>query len=323
MGAPMPSMSLHSPIPDLWAPRRHPYYVFCPEYRESSSGVVALHVLCHALNLAGHEAWVTTGVTSPRLRTPVVHQGVERGHSAAGLVPVVVYPEVVSGNPLRAPVVARFLLNKPGLLGGDKTYAPSELLFSFSPEFLPPGMKAEPLMVPVFDLGLFRPGLPRAERRGRCFYASRYLESGGTLGDEVRGCTELSMRTPRALAELAALFQTTELLYSYERSALCTEAMLCGCPVVYLPNPVLAEFPAEAQLGRDGAAWGNSPEEVARAQATVDRIYGRVRDLQQAFWGELERFVSITQAAAGAHAAALARAGATGPQRLGARVNRA
>lgn len=302
-------------LPDLWAPRRHPYYLYCPDYRETSSGVVALHVLGHALNLVGHEAWVTAAVTSPRLRTPILGAAVEKAHADAGLVPITLYPEVVTGNPRRAPVVARFILNKPGLLGGASSYAPSEILFVFAPEFLPPGMEASPLMVPLFDLTLFRPGLPPAERRGRYFYAARYLERGGKLLPDTAGCVELSMRTPRTLAELGDLFRSAEILYSYERSALCTEAMICGCPVVYLPNPHLTEFPNEAQIGRDGAAWGSSPAEVARARATVDRVHGTIRDLQQGFWPDLERFVTLTQAAAQAHAA-----GAR--PRMVARVNR-
>lgn len=284
--------------PDLWAPRRHPYHVHCPEYRETSTGVIALHLLCHALNLVGEEAWVTTEGKCPRLRTPTLTEEVRRDHRAAGVEPIVVYPEVVSGNPFGASVVARYILNKPGLLGGETAYPDSELLFCYSPEFLPPGMKAEPLTVPVFDLGLFRPGLPASERRGRYFYAARYRERGGVLFDETKDCIELSMREPRSLEELAVIFRTAEVLYSYERSALCTEAMVCGCPVVYLPNPILTEFPAEAQHGRDGAAWGADPGEIARAKATVGRKYLQMREMQQGFWADLDRFIAATQSAA-------------------------
>ena len=35
----------------------HPYYILAPDYRETSSGIVSLHYLCHLLNLSGREAY--------------------------------------------------------------------------------------------------------------------------------------------------------------------------------------------------------------------------------------------------------------------------
>ncbi|MEI7705657.1 MAG: hypothetical protein WCK73_13785 [Deltaproteobacteria bacterium] len=50
---------------------------------------------------------------------------------------VVIYPEIVSGNPLRARKVVRWVLNSPGLLGGDAFYADSEMVFAYDPQKLP------------------------------------------------------------------------------------------------------------------------------------------------------------------------------------------
>ncbi len=46
---------------------------------------------------------------------------------------IVLYPEVVSGNPLKAAKVVRWTLNSPGLLGGDAHYADDEMVFVFNP----------------------------------------------------------------------------------------------------------------------------------------------------------------------------------------------
>jgi hypothetical protein len=289
-------------VADLWAPPRHPYVIWATPFTERSSGVYALHVLCHALSLVGEDAYVATPGTNPAWRTPLYSPDLARQHISTGRVPIAVYPEVVAGNPLRADVVARFILNQPGLLGGDSTYPPSELLFAYSPEFVPRGMEADRLTVPVFDLRVFRPAVPDAERSGRYFFSFRHRKNGGVLLPDTDGCTELSMERPVSLAKLGELFGRAELLYSYERSAICTEAMLSGCPVVYLPTPQLTEFPCEAQLGRDGAAWGNVPDEVARARATVGKMRARVEAMQAEFWPQLERFVARTQRAADAAA---------------------
>jgi hypothetical protein len=224
---------------------------------------------------------------------------VERVHAAAQVTPVTVYPEVVTGNPRKAPVVVRYLLNVPGHLAGETSYAASEILFAHRPQFVPPSMRAEILWMPVTDLDLFNPfGVDPASRKERCVYAHRYLERGGTLKEETQGCLELSQKNPRSLAELAELFRRSEILYSYEPSALCTQAMLCGCPVIYLPNDYMTVFPAADILGRDGAAWGTAPEEVARAKATVSRVFGTYQTMAEGFDAQLQTFIRITQAAA-------------------------
>ncbi len=283
----------------LWEQPRHPYYIFCPDYRENSAGVLALHMLCHALNIAGYEAFVTAQVRSPRLKTPLLTPEIEEAHRAAQNTPITVYPEIVSGNPRNAEVVVRYLLNTPGHLAGDTSYAEHEILFAHRQQFVPPTMRAETLWIPVSDLRIFNPsGVDAAKRSGSCFYTSRYTERGGVLSSETEGFLELSQRNPRSLRELAEIFRRSEFLYSYEPSALCTQAMLCGCPVVYLPNDYMTEFPAEELLGRDGAAWGSSPEEIQRARDTVGLIFGKYQALAAGFDAELTNFIQITQKAA-------------------------
>jgi len=286
-------------MPSLTAPLPHPYYIYCPDYRDDSSGIRVLHLLCHALNLAGQEAYVTANTVAARLRTPRLTPEVEQWHRQAGRIAITVYPEVVSGNPRNAPIVVRYLLNTPGYLAGDKTFAEAELLFAYDQEFVPPGMRAESLFLPPCDLALFNPfGVKDENRKGTYFFVHRYLKNGGQLLETTRDSVELSYRHPRTLAELAAIFRSAELLYSYERSALCLEAMLCGCPVVYLPNEGLTRLPGEAFFGRNGTAWGTDPAEIGRARATVGQIYPMYLDLEKPFWNQLEQFIQLTQEAA-------------------------
>jgi hypothetical protein len=77
--------------------------------------------------------------------------------------------------------------------------------------------------------------------------------------------------------------------------------MLCGCPVVYLPSEQMTTFPLEQLIGRDGAAWGDTAEEFARAKATVGQVFDKIRTIQLGFWNQLETFINITQRAAENH----------------------
>jgi hypothetical protein len=99
---------------------RSPYYIFAPDYRQSSAGIRVLHYLCHALNELGEEAYLANArVAHPDLRTPMLSKETMRAHFLSSRTPIAIYPEVVKGNPLDTPIVARWLLNKPGHLGGD------------------------------------------------------------------------------------------------------------------------------------------------------------------------------------------------------------
>ena len=49
---------------------------------------------------------------------------------------IVIYPEVVKGNPLLAHKVARWVLFFPGVNGGDQIYDSTEFVFTYSPEFV-------------------------------------------------------------------------------------------------------------------------------------------------------------------------------------------
>ena len=257
----------------FWKKPKNPYYIVCPDYIENSSGILALHFLCHSLNQSGHESYVTSHVTSPHLRTPILTQAIKFTHRIAGLNPIVVYPEIISGNPLNAKTVVRYILNIPGLLGGDTTYPDTEILFAFRKQFIPTELQAELLWIHVINLDLFNSNdVLDSSRRGCCFYANKYLKAGGKLFKETDGFLELSHRVPRTLTELADIFKTSKMLYSYESSAACTQAMLCGCPIVYLPNPWLTEFPASELYGRNGAAWGSSTIQIDHAKSTVSNV---------------------------------------------------
>ena len=125
---------------ELFRTSSRPYYVWAPDYRETSSGVRVLHLLCHALNSIGEEAYVTTAVTNPALRTPTLDRGVVERHEASDRKPIAVYPEVVSGNPLGAEAVVRFLLNRPGFLGGDSQFDSAEFVVAYKHEFVTSGV---------------------------------------------------------------------------------------------------------------------------------------------------------------------------------------
>ena len=286
---------------------RNPYYISAPPWTPVSAGVRALHLLCHALNRLGLEAYITNDPfgdypvpwKKEDLFTPILQPSKAEEHLRQGRAPIVVYPEIISGNPLKAPVVVRWVLNFPGLLGGDAIYEASELCFGYSRELaLAAGFPDQVLHLPAVDTRKFHPPRSPIQRKGGCFFADKYKRhDGGELNPITKDCIEITRHLPdsQTTIEVAELLRRSEVFYAYENTALAIEALLCGCPAVFLPNAHLTEMIGKEELGSDGYAWGADPAEVARAKATVDQGAINYLKTYDVFWEQLKRFVAITQ----------------------------
>jgi hypothetical protein len=295
------------PIDTIYPDVRHPYYIVAPPYVRTSAGVRVMHLLCHSLNRCGQTAYVMLypsvpwrkDQVAPDLMTPILTPHVVRSHFRRGLTPIMVYPELFSGNPFGSPCVVRYVLNFPGLLGGDKVYAPEELCFSYSRVLAAATRSPDNvLFLPATDTRIFRPAPAGQKRQGSCFYADKYkIAHKGELFDVTRDSVEITrnLRNSPSPQEVASLFHRSELFYAYENTALATEAVLCGCPAVFLPNPHLTEIIAIKELGPEGFAWGTDPAEIARAKATVAQGARNYLRSYAAYWRDLDRFIALTQ----------------------------
>ena len=280
-------------------PGNAPYYIVAPDFHEASGGVRAMHYLCHQLNQAGCEAYMYNQGVSQLLDTPPITPEILAHHQLAGVEPVVIYPEVVAGNPLKARHVVRYLLNHPGFLTKtplDKLgWHTRDLVYTHGWDIVPPGWHANLLQVPLLDTSTYY-NRGDEQRSGSLVWFSRFLNAGGQPLPLTADSTEISFRVPlRTPAQLAELYRGAEVLYTYEHSTACFEALLCGCPVVYLPNPLFLSAPVHSYLGDDGVAWGNDPAQLEKARATVANVGRKYQQTIDEFQGELQDFIAHTQ----------------------------
>ena len=280
-----------------------PYYIFALDYIQQSAGIRALHYLCHGLNESGMEAYVTCEKTVPRLRTPILDETILKKHHAAGRTPIMVYPEIVLGDPLAAGgVVARWLLNRPGHIAGDTSFPDEDLIFAYDQNYLPAGMHAEVLHIPTCDLSIFNnDNNPDDESRNLvCFYAHKYLHSGGKLTEHVNGATSLCKDQKLMHTEIAAILRRSKLLYVYEPTVMISEALLCGCPVAVIETEYWRNNMPNYSYAKDtGLVMAGSTESLETAKANLHhyRAYYENVVLSTA-WSQLDRFVELTQSAA-------------------------
>ena len=231
--------------------RKPRYLIWSYDYSHASSGPKALHRLCHELRLAGQDAYVGWPVTNPDWDTP---------HFDGPITDdvIAVYPEIVAGNPYKAKRVARWVLNVPGKLGGDKVYDPSEMVFTWDRSLV----DAPLLNIPHIETDIYT---DRGEpREGELVYFGK--GSGNVAGTEIT----LEMRLDRhALAD--ALNHATLLRCFDDFSGMVGIALLCGCPVEIVPT-------------------GQRYDPAGFREAYLA--------LRPVFLQQLARFVEITQAAA-------------------------
>jgi hypothetical protein len=282
----------------IFTEHRHPYYIFAPEYRESSAGVMTLHYLCHSLNCSGEAAYLlNTNVTKPGLNVRFLTPNDCFHHKSSKTLPIMVYPEIVSDNPYNALAVVRYMLNGDGVLTGRKVEkGEHDLTFYYMRQFVPDDCPSpEILTVPVLYDDLFVPSREPAQRTKKILFLSRTKLSEVDLSLFPQDVEILDAHNPKTLQELAVLFQNASVLYSYEPSGTCTYAMFAGCPVMYVRNSRLQELPFVRDLHGDGCAFMDEPRGFERAQATVAKVREHWRAVKTEFPKQLRHFVDRTQ----------------------------
>lgn len=204
---------------------KSPYIIMAPPYRHNSAGVRALYRLKDELVKRGYAVSIC--------------QGCESGWKAP-FGSIVVYPEIVEGNPLQGKTVARWVLNYPGCLGGDKEYDKNELIFTWSELYY----DAPLLMLPLIEDFFRNEALPRSGEcfwvgKGREIYESTYAQNHIVLKD----MQEITYDWPATREELAKLFNEKEVFYTYDNNTILTrEAEMCGCKVVVIGEKLESDY---------------------------------------------------------------------------------
>ena len=261
-----------------------PYHIVAPAYTERSAGAKALHMLCHHLNGKGQKAFIVpmgVPVVSPFLDTPLAKAGDANA--------IVVYPEIIEGNPLGAKDPVRWLLYYAGRYRGNKTFPKTDRVWGYTTRIARDYGTQNVMFLPTVNDLEFTP-LEGAQRSGSCFYAHKYREFYGQT-PAPRG---VEITNPgQSRDEIIRLLQTSEVFYAYEDTALIIEAVLCGCPVVCVPSASFTECCGLDDFSA-GIAWGVA--ELPKAKKTLRdarRNYVVLKDLFQA---QLTKFIKSTQA---------------------------
>lgn len=279
-----------------------PIIIVTPPYLENSNGIKSLHKICHTINQVGGDArlvFLYNGIkcggveqTNPKLNTPCLSED-DRNMMQTEIV---VYPEIISGNPACASKIVRYLGNKDGLLTGNKMNAkPSNFLLSHSKVIEP---KAHCVLFnaefnPVFnDIG--------TEDAKHRHLDATYIGKGSMHGNcYVMTQTLLIERLwPRGHEQLAYLLKNTRYFYTWDSwTATNIESILCGS------MPIFMRYDPWTEEELDGSELGKIPRlGVHHSQSDLNKfndermkLIGRIAELN-ATWNERVRgFVDQVQ----------------------------
>lgn len=290
------------------------FVIHAPRYRPDSGGAIATHKLCHMLNRMGYRSslfphWLPSRISSQavtprsiaylgsRILRPLYSTNPDYQTPLATAADVaegiVIYPEIIGGNPLRAKRYARWLLHRPGFHGGRFKYRAGDLYFSYLEAF---NQYCDKMVfggaLTVFDslLDVYRQ--TNLDPRTRVAYMVRKGRTRDDLPD-LRREWVLDGLDHQALAKA---FNECRVCYFYDTyTAYAGYAAACGCIPVIVPLPgVDKETWMPKETDRFGLAYGDA--DIPHALETRAAMLENMRGVEHRNEASVQRFVSIAAA---------------------------
>lgn len=214
------------------------YIIYAPKL-SGSNGIRALYTLHDLLWEKGYEAYMFC---------PDEHCGnyhyINSIDKKMRSYDIIVYPEIIIGNPLQFRNVVRWVLYFPGKNGGATSYHHSEMIFTWDTCYY----NAPEIYLSGIDRNLFfDEHLPKTQD---CYF----VHKGGKWKyvKEIEGFLEINMDYPATRKELAQILKTTRILYSYDAySAINLEARLCGAQVKIITENGFKDYWEEDRFDKD------------------------------------------------------------------------
>lgn len=233
------------------------FIIYTFSYNDDSGGTVVLHKLCHLLNEEGFDAklWInykpifdiSTPIRStlkylkylkkslrrPFFRNPKWNTPIATKEDISENT-VIIYPEIVDGNPLNGKNIVRWLLHKPGYHNGIVNYGQNDLVFLY--------IKAYAENCKNIDLEnmLYIPNNREdvyyqynfGERKGSC-----YILRKGKNRHLVHDLNNSICIDGKTHIEISKIFNEVEYCISYDTYTMYSVyASLCGCKSIVVPE---------------------------------------------------------------------------------------
>ena len=289
------------------------FIIYASNFNENSGGQIVLHKLCDILNQLGEKAYLYPYFyepmielnkpvrslyrilrylvqkigfyklrTNPHFNTPIINKKDINDKC------IVVYPEIINGNPLKCKNVVRWFLHKPGFHTGEINYGKNELYFFYQHIFNDKSINPDQdnllyiswIMDDIYKQTNFR------ERSGSC-----YMLRKGKNKKIVHNISNSILLDGKSHVEIAKIMNECEYFISYDSETMYSPyAVLCGCKSIVIPNEgVSKEQWQPIEELRYGVAYGF--DDLEEAERTKHLVLEVLKKKEQESLKMVEQFI--------------------------------
>lgn len=283
------------------------YIVSAPSYEDHNGGAIFLHMLASTLNALGEEAYIwpmpdvyqpsmrkrlqrlvrrPTFETAPDLNTPIF-----RGKTAPDDA-IVVYPELLLGNPMQAKNVVRWILYKPGELHPYE-FTKDEMFFHCGEMFDVPELTGGAPELVMWRRNRTYRNENRPDRKGVCYIVRKGAAKPRLPETEDPSAIQIDHMSH---AEINDIFNRCETFISYDEATMYSQfAAICGCDSIIVPGFFKSpeHWMASHPLAGNGVAYGF--EHLEHARATRDKVIEMMDQKEQDSIETVKNFIKLTK----------------------------
>ena len=296
------------------------FLILTQSYNENVGGYIVLHKLCDQINRSGGNAYLFPYIDNFEFRVsnwvkPLLKFLREQLRrmlpfkvNPAFLTPVlssiseiknwndwiVVYPEVVFGNPLKAKHIVRWFLHHPGHITGVIYYGDNELYFRIHSGIRPyestfSRLSTSELRIVHFPLDLYNESGISPNRMG-----TAYCLRKGAGKIIIHDLTDSILIDGKSHTEIAEIFKRVKRFISYDvYTTYSGFAVLCGCESVVIPDlDVTEEQWLPNPIDRYGVSYGF--ENLEKSKLTRNLFIERILRDQKNNLSNVSSFINET-----------------------------
>jgi hypothetical protein len=287
----------------------NPIYIYAPAFVNWSAGIKVLYLLCQELNRIGAPAWIALhGPTAENMEypVPVLSQEIINKHAENEFKTIGIYTESVLGNPLNTAITVRWILNYPGLLGGQKIFK-DDFILAYSKNLATASKKCKPnarievLYLPALNLKEMLEAREAARTNSEKYsliYAQKFRSLGGKISPVQQSTIEITRveKSSTNRQQTLKLIAGAEQVYVYENTTVITEAQILGTPVRCISNKWFNQIIAEAELGTSGIVWGMDAQlKQPNSEYVIDKVAEYEKNLPKKLFELTERWSTYAE----------------------------
>jgi hypothetical protein len=203
---------------------------------------------------------------------------------------IVIYPEIILGNPLDATNVARWLLYKPGLLHPFE-FGPDEMFFKASDFSDDVSLTGGAQLLYMTSINSCYRDYDKPNRQGSCYMIRK--GKGISLIHNLEGSHNIDGLTHE---ETAKAFNECEFFYCYDEATMYSQyAAICGCTSIVIPvhYQCREDWVRDRPIARYGVAYGM--EDIEHARATRHQLLDYLVERKRSSLETVATFVIATK----------------------------